>query len=149
MADEKQILIVEDTEENVIFISQILEDHGYGYRVARNGKEAIAALEEARPDAVLLDIMMPRKTGITVLREMKEDAALWEIPVIVVTGASEVTGVDIRTGESQPKVTYGDDVARDIGEFYHEKFKDLEPDGFIEKPIDPPVLVRKLEELLA
>jgi twitching motility two-component system response regulator PilH len=148
MPEKREILIVEDAEENVVFLSQILEDHGYAFRVARNGEEAIAALKTHRPDAVLLDIMMPRKTGITVYKELKADPALETVPVIVVTGASEITGVDIRTGEAQPKEDYGDEVARDIGKFYHEKFKDVEPDGFIEKPIDPPALVKKLAELL-
>ena len=129
--------------------SQILEDNGYEYRVANNGKEALAALQEERPDAVLLDIMMPRKTGISVYKEMKKDPALESVPIIVITGASEVTGVDLRTGEQQPKETYADDVGRDIGGFLHSKFKDLEPDGFIEKPLDPPVLVDMLEKLLS
>jgi CheY-like chemotaxis protein len=117
--------------------------------VALNGADALVALRESRPDAVLLDIMMPRKTGITVYREMKKDPSLETIPIIVVTGATEVTGVDLRTGEEQPKVEDGDEVARDIGAFLHSRFKDLEPDGYLEKPIDPPELVAKLEALLA
>jgi CheY-like chemotaxis protein len=148
MADAKRILIVDDSEENVLFLSQILEDHGYEFGVAGNGADALMALKGARPDAVLLDIMMPRKTGITVYTEMKKDPSLESIPVIVITGASEVTGVDLRTGEEQPKVEYGDEVSRDIGSFLHSRFKDLKPDGFLEKPIDPPALVEKLEELL-
>lgn len=149
MVEAKRILIVEDTEENVMFLSQILEDHGYEYGVARNGADALVALRESRPDAVLLDIMMPRKTGITVYGEMKKDPSLETIPIIVITGASDVTGVDLRTGEEQPKVEDGDEVARDIGAFLHSRFRDLEPDGYLEKPIDPPELVAKLEDLLA
>jgi len=148
MAEVKQVLIVEDTEENVVFLSQILEDNGYGYRVTRNGKEAMAAMRESLPDAVLLDLMMPRKTGISVYREMKEDPALVDVPIIVVTGASETTGVDLITGEVKPNVEPGDEVARDFGKLYHEMFKDLAPDGFVEKPIDPPVLVKTLAEVL-
>ena len=149
MTEKQQILIVEDSEENVLFLSQILEDHGYEYRVATNGLEAIETLKSFRPDAVLLDILMPRKCGISVFKEMKKRPELEEVPVIVTTGASEVTGVDLRTGEVEPKETHGDEVARDIGSFLHSKFQDIHPDAFIEKPIDPDLLVAKLSELLS
>ena len=149
MAKKKRILIVEDTEENITYLSNVLRDHGYNYEVARNGSEALEIMKKGAPDAVLLDIMMPRKTGISVLKEMKQDPALENIPVIVTTGASEVTGVDIRTGEALPKETYADDVAREIGTFLHGHFAKYKTDGFIEKPIDPELLLEKLAELLS
>jgi len=149
MADSQQILIVEDSEESVIFLSQILEDHGYSYRVATNGSQALEILENFRPDAVLLDILMPRKCGITVFKEMKKRPELEGVPVIVTSGASDVTGVDLVTGETEPKESHGDEVARDIGKFLHSKFKDIHPDAFVEKPIDPDLLVAKLGELLS
>jgi len=149
MADKHQILIVEDSEENVIFLSQILEDHGYAYRVATDGSQALEILSSYRPDAVLLDILMPRKCGITVFKEMKKRPELEDVPVIVTSGASDVTGVDLQTGEIEPKETHGDEVARDIGRFLHSKYKDIDPDAFVEKPIDPDLLVAKLGELLS
>ena len=107
------------------------------------------AMKESRPDLVLLDIMMPSKSGITVFQEMKEDPGLKEIPIIFVTGASEITGVDLNTGEEAPKETYGDDVGRRFGAVLHEKLKGLTPDGFVEKPIDPARLSEKIKELLS
>ena len=149
MADQKEILIVDDSEANVVFLSQIVEDLGHQFRVARNGKEANTAIQERRPNLVLLDLMMPRKGGISVFQEMKADPDLKEIPIIIVTGASEVTGVDLRTGEEAPKETYEDDVGRRFGAALHEKLKGLTPDGFIEKPIDPELLSEKIKELLS
>ena len=149
MPEPKEILIVDDSEANVAFLSQIVEDNGHQFRVARNGQEANAAMKERRPDLVLLDLMMPRKSGINVFQEMKEDPDLSEILIIIITGASEVTGVDIKTGEEAPKETYGDDVAHRIGAVLHEKLSGLTPDGFIEKPIDPALLSEKIEELLS
>ena len=149
MSDQKEILIVDDNEANVIFLSQIVEDIGHRFRVARDGTEANVAIKERRPDLVLLDLMMPRKSGITVFQEMKEDPDLKEIPIIIVTGASEVTGVDLQTGEEVPKKTYEDDVARRFGAVLHEKMKGLTPDGFIEKPIDPKLLSEKIHKLLS
>jgi CheY-like chemotaxis protein len=147
MADKKQLLIVDDAEDNVIFISQILEDHGYAFRVARDGKEALAAMRDQAPDAVLLDIMMPRKSGIAVFKEMKRDPALQSIPVIVVTGTSLVTGVDIATGDEAPKQAAGDDFSRRVGVILRESLMGLTPDGFVEKPIDPRALIEKINDI--
>jgi CheY-like chemotaxis protein len=149
VSDPKKLLIVEDSDETIRFLSRILEDHGYSYEVARNGVEAIAAVRKNRPDLVLLDIMMPRKSGIHVYREMKSDSNLEKVPIIVITGMSEVTGVDLQTSEEEPKESEGDIVARQFGSVLGEKIKGLTPDGLIEKPITPALLIRKIEELLS
>lgn len=149
MSDLTHLLIVEDTEETAIFLSQILEDHGYQYQVARNGVEAISAMRDNRPELVLLDIMMPKKSGIQVLREIKSDPDLENIPVIVVTGMSEVTGVDLQTGQEEPNQDEGDVVAHELGAALGSKIKRLTPDGLIEKPINPAVLVEQIQNLLS
>jgi CheY-like chemotaxis protein len=148
MTDSQKILVVEDNEETVAFISQILENHDYGYSVVRNGEEALQTMKAEPPSLVLLDVMMPRKSGLNVYQQMKKDPDLDEIPFIIVTGATEVTGVDMTTGEEAKKKSYGDDFSRGIGTWLKEKLDDLAPEGFIEKPIDPPLLVAKIEELL-
>jgi twitching motility two-component system response regulator PilH len=148
MSVHNEILIVEDSEENLIFLAQILEDHGYRFRIAKNGKEALAAMAEKRPDLVLLDIMMPRKSGINVYNEMKKQSNLAGVPIIFVTGASAATGVNIRTGEQEPKTSYGDELARDLGSALYKSMKGLTPDGLVEKPIEPRLLIEKIRELL-
>ena len=148
MTDLRKILIVEDDEQTSLFVSQILENHQYPYSVARDGAEALEAMKADPPSLVLLDIMMPRKSGLNVYKQMKKDQNLEKIPIIIVTGASEVTGVDMKTGEEQSKESYGDDFARGIGAVIKEKLNGITPEGFIEKPVDPPVLVAKLKELL-
>jgi CheY-like chemotaxis protein len=148
MSTSRDILIVEDSEETVAYISEILEDNEYPYSVANTGVEAIEAMKEKRPDLVLLDIMMPRKSGVVVFQHMKKIPELMDVPIVFVTGASEITGVDLKTGEQQPKETYGDDFARGIGNKLAEKIQSFEPDGFIYKPIDPEILVTKIKELL-
>jgi CheY-like chemotaxis protein len=149
MSDPTHLLIVEDTEETAIFLSRILEDHGYQYRVARNGVEAISAVRANRPELVLLDLMMPRKSGIHVLREMKSDPELERIPIIVVTGVSEITGVDLRTGQEEPNQDEGDVVAHQLGSALGDRVRDLAPDAVIEKPIDPSRLIGKIQSLLS
>ena len=149
MSDAKEVLIVDDSQENVDFMAEILEDQGLPFRVARNGKEAIEALGEKRPDLVLLDVMMPRKSGLKVFQEMKRDDELKTIPIIIVTGLAGATGVDIASGREEEKESYSDDVARRFGAALREQLSGLTPDGLIEKPIDPQALVAKIKELLS
>jgi CheY-like chemotaxis protein len=148
MPQVKQVLIVEDSEESVVFLSEILEDLGYPYRVARNGKEAMAAMRESPPDLVLLDVMMPQKGGVAVFKEMKRDPELEKIPIFIITGATEATGVDMKTGEEKPKESYADDFVRRFGGDVREKLRTLTPDAFIEKPIDPQLVAEKIKEVL-
>ncbi len=148
MSTHKHVLIVEDSEETVDYISEILEDNKYSHSVASNGADAIESMKERRPDLVLLDIMMPRKSGVGVFQHMKKTPGLTDIPVVFVTGASEITGVDLKTGEQQPKESYADDFARGFGTRLAERIQSFEPDGFIYKPIDPEILVAKIRELL-
>jgi CheY-like chemotaxis protein len=148
MNDSRKILVVEDDEQTMLFISQILENHDYQFSVARNGAAALEAMKSDPPSLVLLDIMMPRKSGMGVYQQMKKDQNLERIPIIFVNGASEVTGVDMQTGEEKLKETYADDFARDIGHMIKDKLDGFTPDGFVQKPIDPPVLIGKIKELL-
>jgi CheY-like chemotaxis protein len=148
MPQDKEVLIVDDSEESVVFLSEILEEHGYPYRVARNGREAMKAMRERRPDLVFLDVMMPQKGGIAVYQEMKRDPDLQEVPILIITGASEATGVDIMTGEEKPKESYADDFTRRYGINVREQLQGLTPEALIEKPIDPKVIGEKIKQVL-
>ena len=148
MPQDKEVLIVDDSEESVVFLSEILEEHGYPYRVARNGREAMKAIRERPPDLVFLDVMMPQKGGIAVFHEMKRDPELEKVPIFIITGASEATGVDIMTGEEKPKESYADDFTRRYGINVHEQLKVLTPDALIEKPIEPKMIGEKIKEVL-
>jgi CheY-like chemotaxis protein len=149
MPEDKEVLIIDDSEENVAFMQEILQEMGLPSRVACNGKEGIQALREKRPDLVLLDVMMPRKSGLKVFQEMKRDPELEKIPIIIVTGLGEVTGVDIETGREDEKESYRDDVVRRFGASLRKQLAGLTPDGLVEKPIDPPELMGKIRELLS
>jgi CheY-like chemotaxis protein len=148
MANARNILIVDDNEEQVAFLSQILDNNGYEYGVARDGVQALDKMQASPPALVLLDIMMPRKSGATVFQQMKKSPVLKSIPVIIITGASEVLGVNMKTGEHKPKGSYEDDFARSFGSVLQEALQGLSPPALIEKPIDPPALIAKIRELL-
>jgi len=151
MNDQKDVLIVDDSEECVIYLTEILEELGYPYRVARNGKEGIEAVKTKKPDLLLLDLMMPKKGGIAVYQEMKKTPELEGVPIFIITGASEVTGVDMRSGEKLPGEgpdDYADDFNLRFGDRMHEQLKEMSPDVFIEKPIDHEDVGRRIKKVL-
>jgi len=148
MSNVRNILIVDDNEEQVAFLSQILDNNKYQYAVARDGVEALAKMQASPPALVLLDIMMPRKSGVNVFQQMKKSPDLTSIPVIIITGASQLLGVDMKTGEHKPKESYEDDFSRSFGAVLQEALQGLSPPALIEKPIDPPALIAKIRELL-
>lgn len=82
----KQILVVDDEEDVASFLCGLLRDNGYATRSARDGREALEAIRECRPDLVLLDLMMPYETGTGLFRKLRHTKALETIPVIIVSG---------------------------------------------------------------
>jgi class 3 adenylate cyclase/CheY-like chemotaxis protein len=96
--DPPLILAVDDTEENLEILRVRLEANGYQIVTAADGEEGLARARELAPDLILLDIMMPRRDGISVLRELKQDEVLRMTPVILVTAKSDsrdvVEGLD-------------------------------------------------------
>jgi CheY-like chemotaxis protein len=86
----KRILVVDDSETFLMYISILLRRMGFDKIIpADNGIEALKLLRILMPDAVMLDITMPQMNGITVLRHIKGDEYTSNIPVIMVTIASD------------------------------------------------------------
>ncbi|MEG4008099.1 response regulator [Microcoleus sp. Pol11C1] len=84
------ILIVDDTPENLQVLSATLSDRGYKVRGVINGKMAIRAARSGSPDLILLDIKMPEMDGYEVCTQLKEDPNTSEIPVIFISALDEV-----------------------------------------------------------
>lgn len=89
VADEQEsqarILIVDDHEDNVELLRARLESWGYSTETAMNGMEALTKVEEAPPDLILLDVMMPQIDGMEVARRVKSNTDLPFIPIIMQT----------------------------------------------------------------
>jgi signal transduction histidine kinase/CheY-like chemotaxis protein/CHASE3 domain sensor protein len=87
----RRVLIVEDDIRNIFALTSLLETHGVMLDVARNGKEALTALEKAAekkapaPDLVLMDIMMPEMDGMTAMREIRKLPQWKKLPIIALT----------------------------------------------------------------
>lgn len=85
-----KVLIVDDNEQNVELLEAYLEDvDGAQTTTARDGREALRAVSVDRPDLILLDIMMPNMSGFEVCKQLKEDPATRDIPIIIVTALNE------------------------------------------------------------
>jgi CheY-like chemotaxis protein len=78
-------MIVDDNETIVEVLRELLRSAGYAVVTARGGREALSHLRSSRPDVVLLDLMMPEVSGEDVLRELRRDPALADLPVILLT----------------------------------------------------------------
>lgn len=116
------LLIVDDDHNIREMLGLVLEDAGHTVRVAHDGLEAVAALEDSAPHAMVLDLMMPGLDGHGVLRTMRERDLAAETRVLVLT-------CKLHAGE------------------FIEAWQ-LGADEYVTKPVDPFVLVEKLNALL-
>ena len=114
-----QILVVEDDRNTHQVISEFLKEAGYAVTDAYDGEEAIIRFYGGRFDLVVLDIMMPKKNGMDVLREIH---ALSDTPVIILTALGD--------------------------EYMQIKSFDLQADEYVTKPFSPIVLVKRVSALI-
>ncbi|MBA4027629.1 MAG: two-component system response regulator [Planctomyces sp.] len=85
------VLIVDDNPQNLELLEAYFEDSPYAARALSDPSQVLASLHAQRPDAILLDIMMPRVSGFQLCQQIKRDPALRAIPVLMVTALSEVS----------------------------------------------------------
>ena len=90
------ILIVDDSEDIALISARMLSSRGFAVITASDGQEALAIVARQRPSCMLLDVMMPRMSGLEVLKALKADPATANIPVIMVT--AKTTDDDVLHG---------------------------------------------------
>lgn len=79
------VLIVDDNEDNLLLLSYALDELGYSIIQGSCGEEAIELAAQCRPDLILLDILLPDMNGTTVIRHLRHQRGLKNIPIIAVT----------------------------------------------------------------
>ena len=124
---KKYILIVDDDPDLVETVGMLLESKGYEVGKAYDGIEGEEAIKKRRPDVLVLDVMMPRKDGYKLCKELKENKWTQDIPIILLTAV----------GEAVSTTTYT-----------HAEGMSTEAEDFIPKPVDAPTLVEAIERLL-
>ncbi|HYW14008.1 MAG TPA: response regulator [Longimicrobium sp.] len=117
------ILVVDDNTDNVEILRAFLESRGFTIAEARDGRAALAKMEEVRPDLVLLDVMMPGMDGWEVCRVIKQHPQLGDTKVVMVTAKGG----------------------------FEDKFEGLRSgaDDYVVKPVDFKDLMGKVERNLA
>jgi DNA-binding response OmpR family regulator len=118
-----KILIADDEPNILISLEYLMKREGYVVSVARDGAEALDTLRRERPTLVLLDVMMPTKTGFEVCQEVRADDDLKDTLVLMLTAKGRDT-----------------DVAKGLA---------LGANDYITKPFSTKELVQKVRELLA
>ena len=127
----KKVLVVDDDPDIRLFSVTVLEEHGYTPMEAANGEEGLKIIKENKPDLIILDILMPRQSGIRLYRELKASKSLKNIQVIILSGIAKKTFL-----RSQKALTEfgGEDVP--------------EPEVYLEKPVEPEELAGVIKKIL-
>jgi DNA-binding response OmpR family regulator len=119
----KTILIADDEPNILISLEFLMKREGYTVLLARDGQEALDSIMRDRPDLVLLDVMMPIKTGFDVCHEVRANEALKDTCIVMLTAKGRDT-----------------DVAKGLA---------LGANAYMTKPFSTKELVQKVQELLA
>lgn len=123
----KYVLIVDDDPDLVETVAMMLEAKGFEVGKAYDGFEGEEAIKKRRPDVLVLDVMMPRKSGYELCQELKSNKWTQEIPIILLTAV----------GEAVPTTSYS-----------HAEGMATEAEDFIPKPVDAATLVEAVERLI-
>lgn len=124
------ILIIDDDPDIIEAMSVVLKNRGYDVRSAQDSSEGMDRLKEAKPDLIILDVMMrTSQEGFELSRELKHNKKFKDIPILMLTGVKEKTGLDF-------KANAGDE-------------EWLPVDEFLDKPVKPDLLLTKVEDLLS
>lgn len=124
MADAKKKILLADDEQTLRALLQVvLEDAGFEFLEAEDGKAALDKAKKLHPDLIILDVNMPKMTGFQVLEHLKKDSKTRDIPVIMLTtrGGRE----DVEAG------------------------MELDADKYIPKPFDSKNLIQEIRKTFA
>lgn len=116
------ILIVEDDEENMYVLTVMLRPYGYQLIQARDGYQGLEATRQAKPDLILLDLLLPGLDGYTVAQQLRNDPAFANVPIIA------VSSLPLLSNEKRALAAGCND--------------------YLEKPIDRDILIAKVQEYL-
>ena len=84
-----RILIIEDSPTDIHFISSVLQPLGHTLAVAMDGEEGDRMIRAEPYDLIILDVILPKKSGFQICREIKKDAALKHIPILILTSKDQ------------------------------------------------------------
>ena len=146
----KRVLVVDDDENTRRFLSVALEANGYEAVTAEDGDDGFNKVQEHKPDLILLDVMMPKKTGFSLFKQLRQKDEFKDIPVIMLTAVAEVLEEDETQAEGEtferPFDSLRDRLRKAIITMRDEGL--VKPEIFIDKPIDPEQLIEEVKSLI-
>jgi DNA-binding response OmpR family regulator len=125
MSDLRKILVVDDEPDVVRYLTVLLENNGFAAIGAVDGREGFDMASAEKPDLIILDISMPKESGIKMYRRLHDSKELSGIPVVMLTG-----------------------VSREFERFISSRTLVKPPAAYFEKPVDDLELVGKIRELI-
>ena len=124
-----RILIIDDDPDIIEAMTVVLENRGYEVRSAQDGDQGMVRVKEARPDLIILDVMMRTSLeGFELSRELKHNAEYNDIPILMLTAVKQKKGLDFKSAA-------GDEDWLPVEEF-------------LDKPVKPDLLLEKVGDLL-
>ena len=127
----KKVLVVDDDPDVRLFTVTVLEQHGYTPLEASNGEEGMNLVKQEKPELIILDVLMPRESGIRLYRELKTDKKLSNIPVLMLSGIAEKSFL-----RSQKALT----------EFGGAPVPP--PEAYLEKPVEAEELAEAIQKII-
>lgn len=128
----KKILVVDDDPDVRLFNVTVIEEMGHTPLEATNGEEGMNLVKHEKPDLIILDVLMPRESGIKLYRELQSDAKLKKIPIIMLSGIAQRSFL-----RSQ----------KALAEFGAAEVP--APEYYLEKPVEAEELAETIEKALA
>jgi len=127
----KKVLTVDDDVDIRKVVSKLVEKSGYEVMEAKNGVEGMGKVRKDKPDLIILDMLMPKESGIRMYHELKTEESLKDIPVIV------LSAIPKKSFLKSQKV---------LDEFAGQSVP--EPEAYIEKPEEPEELIALMKKIL-
>jgi len=119
------VFVVDDEQDNLDFMSEIIQDAGHAAMAFTDGREALAEMKKGRPDMAFLDVQMPGINGFEILKAIRGSGELEGLPVVFLSAMGAVTGEDYDPDTIEQR--YG-----------------VRPDAFLAKPIDAEAVTGQL-----
>lgn len=127
----KKVLVVDDDPDVILINRTVIEENGYTALVAENGEQALQIIKDESPDLVLLDVLMPKQSGLRLYSQLKTNKSLEKIPVVILSGIAKRTFL-----RSQKALV----------EFGGAKVP--EPEIYLEKPVESDELAKVIKDIL-
>jgi len=145
----KKVLVIDNDHNSVKFVAAVLSDNGYVTDTAFDGKEGLERVKENCPDLIVLDVMMPKRTGFVLFKQLKKNEDYSDIPILMLSGVAGVLEDLDRKKEDTFENPYDS-----LKETLRESIRSMRVEGqvrpemFVDKPVDPDGFLKRVRELI-